>query len=354
MSIAEIRVLSLACESLANEVGVGASTDLVEFTGKLLARLDSGTSKSQYGNQYKFLFADSTGYIYVNANLLTYYDMAAGIGEFYRIVGNPSIYIGEAEVVLKNYYTAPRTEIDLSTLAEEMDDISEIHQYASSLRLNNKGVAFSKIVTFEAAFLGKADNAVLLFCDGINAIYVHGDNYVGNRFTINSSYRLIAAVTMFNFRPGVEFIDRGPADNKFETEIEASSLPLISGNELYNYKYETDENSSYPNYSSKFTHLYRYEGYVSLYTKSGSDYIVLEDTYHENFYATYQNAAAAKTIFAKNIDCVDLYSDADFLRCPFNDYLGEDIKIQVVFVPYLWNTSNYWQGYFLTKTISSK
>ena len=67
-TIAEIRVLSLACETIANEVGVGISSEYVKFSGKLLARLDSATSKSAYGKQYKLLFADTTGYIYVSAD----------------------------------------------------------------------------------------------------------------------------------------------------------------------------------------------------------------------------------------------------------------------------------------------
>ena len=352
LSIEEIRVLSLALEGIANSKGVGTSTQVVEFTGKLLARLDAITTQKGYGNRYKLLFADQTGYIYVKADEITYDKVENGIGDTYRIVGNPSLYVGEAEVVLINYYSASAMDIDLSTLAEEVESLAEVHSYISSLRLNSKGVAFSKIIQFDAKYIGKAANAVLLFTDGENAIYLHGDSYIGNRFTLNASYRLFAAATMFNFRPGVEFLDRTSIDD-LAINLDISELATITGNELYNYQYETDENATYPNYSSKFTTLMRFEGYVNYYFKNGEGNVVLTDAFRSDTYDTYQGAANAKTIFVNNDNCMDLYSDYDYSRCPFDEYFViEPVKIEVVFMPYLWNTKKYWQGFFLIDTIN--
>ena len=70
----------MACETIANEVGVGISSEYVKFSGKLLARLDSATSKSAYGKQYKLLFADTTGYIYVSADDAAYDKLEDKIG----------------------------------------------------------------------------------------------------------------------------------------------------------------------------------------------------------------------------------------------------------------------------------
>lgn len=352
LSIEEIRVLSLACEAIADSDGVGTSTQVVEFTGKLLARLDAITTQRNYGNRYKLLFVDQTGYIYVKADKITYDKVESGINNTYRIVGNPSIYAGEAEVVLKNYYSATAIDVNLSTLAEEVESIAEVHSYISSLRLNVKGIAFSKIIQFEAKYIGKAANAVLLFTDGENAIYLHGDSYIGNRFTLNASYRLFAAATMFNFRPGVEFLDRTSIDD-LAINLDISELATITGNELYNYQYETDENATYPNYSSKFTTLMRFEGYVNYYFKKRGGNVVLTDAFRSDTYDTYQGAASAKTIFVNNDNCTGLSSDYDYSRCPFDEYfVAEPVKIEVVFMPYLWNTNKYWQGFFLIDTIN--
>ena len=289
-TIAEIRVLSLACETIANEVGVGISSEYVKFAGKLLARLDSATSKSAYGKQYKLLFADTTGYIYVSADYAVYDKLEAKIGSSYQIIGNPSYYIGAAEVVLSSYSSVAAINVALSTLAEDADSLADVHAHASSLRLNNKGVAFSKLVAFDAVYFGKADDSVLLFIDADNAVYVHGNRYIGSQFTPGNSYRLITAITMFKFRPGVEFLEKTAID-KMEIEVDLESLTAA---ELYNYQFEVDKAPSYPDYSSKFTKLYAHIGYANYYFKDGDAYVVLEDTYNENMYSTYQGAARPK------------------------------------------------------------
>lgn len=341
-TIDEIRLLSLACETIANEVGVGISSEYVKFTGKLLARLDSATSKSAYGKQYKLLFVDSTGYIYVSSDYADYNKFGVGIGSSYQIIGNPSYYIGAAEVVLASYTSVGAINVNLSTIAENAPSIAAVHEHASSLSLNNKGVAFSKIVTFDAIYFGKADDSVLLFVDANNAIYVHGDRYIGNQFTLGNSYRLTAAITMFKFRPGVEFLEKVAIDN-MEIEIEAETL---TATELYNYQYEVDKAPSYPNYSSKFTKLYTHIGYANYYYKDSDAYVVLEDAFNKNTYSTYQGARSAKALFLKNDNCIDLYFESDFNNCPFSQYkTAEPIQIMTIFMPYLWNDLDYWQGF---------
>lgn len=351
-TISEIRALSLALASSADADGIATSTVAVEFTGKLLARLDAITTQRNYGNRYKLLFVDNTGYIYVKVDLTTYQKMENAIGNSYTIVGNPSIYVGQAEVVITSYKVATAVNVNLASISEEMDNLDAVHDYAATLRLNSKGVAFGKLARIEATYIGKADNSVLLFRDDANAIYLHGDNYVGNRFTLNNSYRLTVAITMFSFRPGIEFIAQ-ESISPLEIDTSISDLPTITATNLYSQKYEVDKNATYPNYSNKFISLLRFEGYANYYLKDGSIYIVLEDTFKTTTYSTYQNAATAKAIFVKNDDSVGLYGDYEYSRCPFSEYISDTpIKIEVAFMPYLWNTSKYWQGYFLTDTIN--
>lgn len=325
---------------------------MVEFTGKLLARLDAITTQRNYGNRYKLLFVDSTGYLYVKVDLTTYQKLENAIGNTYKVVGNPSIYVGQAEVVINSYQAATAINVDLASISEAMNDLSSVHSYASTLSLNSKGVAFGKLARVNAVYVAKVDNAVLLFRDANNAIYLHGDNYIGNRFTLGGSYRLTVAITMFNFRPGIEFVAQ-ETTSPLEIESDISDYDSITATQLYTQKYEVDKNATYPNYSNKFVSLLRFEGYANYYLKDGSAYIVLEDTFKAEAYSTYQNAATAKAIFVKNADSVGLYGDYEYSQCPFSDYISDEpIKIEVAFMPYLWNTSKYWQGYFLTDTIN--
>lgn len=147
---------------------------------------------------------------------------------------------------------------------------------------------------------------------------------------------------MFKFRPGVEFLEKTAID-KMEIEVDLESLTAA---ELYNYQFEVDKAPSYPDYSSKFTKLYAHIGYANYYFKDGDAYVVLEDTYNENTYSTYQGARSAKALFLKNDNCVDLYTESDFSNCPFDQYItGEPVQIKTIFMPYLWNDLDYWQGF---------
>lgn len=350
--INEIRPISLGLASSADADGIATSNRVVVFSAKLLARLDAITTQRNYGNRYKLLFVDSTGYIYVKVDYTTYDKLKNSIGSTYEITGNPSYYAGAAEVTLKSYLAKVAITVDLSTISEDVNSIATIHNHIATLRLNNKGVAFDKLVSFNAKYIAKADSSLLLFTDGDNAIYVHGDSYIGNRFTLNASYRLTVAVTMFNFRPGVEYLAQELiADLGITLDIE--SAPHLTATDLYQYKYEVDKNASYPSYSSKFTSLYIFEGFANYYYKDGSINIVLEDTYKVNTYSTYQNAANAKAIFVKNEDSVSLFGDYEYSRSPYAAYISDEpIKIEVLFMPYLWNTNKYWQGYFLNETIN--
>lgn len=353
LSISQIRALSLALASSADANGNAVSSSLVEFTGKLLARLDAITTKRNYGNRYKLLFVDATGYIYVKVDSATYGKVEKNIGKSFVITGNPSLYAGAAEVTISSYVAASNISVNLASISESVPNIAAIHNHLTTLRLNNKGVAFDKLVRFEATYIAKADDSVLLFTDGANAIYVHGDSYIGNRFSLNSSYRLTVSTTMYNFRPNVELIEQEAITSQ-NIDLNAVEVPSLTASELYKYKYEVDKNASYPNYSSKFTSLFVYQGYANYYYKDGSRFIVLEDVFNPDVYLTYQNAATKKSIFVKNEDSTNLYGEYEYSLSPFAEYISDEpIKIEILFMPYLWNTNEYWQGYFLTNTIKT-
>ena len=92
-----------------------------------------------------------------------------------------------------------------------------------------------------------------------------------------------------------------------------------------------------------FKHPYFVEGYFNLYIKSNKYYAVIESTYKDTYYSTYQNARSAKTLMIVNENYVGL-SDLKYL--PVLDELENGTKIKAIVFPYLWNTNDYPQIYY--------
>ena len=126
--------------------------------------------------------------------------------------------------------------------------------------------------------------------------------------------------------------------------IDYSNLDNKKASDFYAYTYETDEETTYPNYSKLFENPYIVEGYVNSYLKDGKEYIVLEDNYNENYYSTYQNAKDAKSIFFVNENYIKITS-SNSQFCPIYEHLELGSKLKVVVFPYLWNTQKYPQVY---------
>ena len=100
----------------------------------------------------------------------------------------------------------------------------------------------------------------------------------------------------------------------------------------------------------KHQELRIYKGYANVYQKDYKYNVVLNDKYNKGVgYDTYTSAKNDKALFIKNESCVGL---TDFTFCPFNECVLENVYIEVVVAPYLWNTNKYWQVYVLENSIS--
>ena len=329
-----------------NSVGVYESDIEVNIKLKLLSTLDAITSKTGYGDRYKILMTDGVDYIYLkttyqNYDYLKKYVVDQGV---YNVKGNISLYNDEVEisVVEKPIYLASEViDVNYEQLAKELT-LEEIYAYSASLKLNCKGVSFSKIVKVNVKCLAKdINNENMYFGEGNYIINVHGHDKVTNKFTVGSSYTLFGAVQMYNFRPGLEYVSALACE---EIDVNFDNVESKTASDFYKYQYETDEDATYPNYSSLFYHPYKITGYVNSYLKDNKEYIVLEDKYNENYYSTYQNARSAKAVFFVNENYVKLTS-ANSKYCPLYEHLLLGTKLEVVVFPYLWNTNDYPQVY---------
>ena len=332
---------------LENSVGVYESNVKVSLNLKMLACLDAITTKSGYGDRYKILMTDGEDYIYVKTTQKNYEYLKKYVANkgVYKINGNISLYNNEVEITMKEDITYLENE----NLVVDYNDIStskslyETYQLMNNLKLNCKGVGYSEIVKVKVKCLAKdINNTNMYFGNGDYIINVHGHDKVTNGFTVGSSYTLYGALNMYNFRPGLEYVHHEASSTSIEFDV--SNLQTMKASDFYKFKYETDKDSTYPNYSKLFEKPVIVEGYANSYTKDGKEYVVLDEKYNENYYNTYQNAMNAKAIFFANENYVKLTS-SNSKYCPMYEHIERETKLKVIVFPYLWNTQKYPEVY---------
>lgn len=347
IKIKEIKEKALNYLGKENEVGIYESNEKVNIELAVISCLDAITTKTGYGDRYKILMSDGEDYIYIKTNRKNYeylekYVQNRGV---YLITGNISLYNKEVEITVSDdivYLENKTISINYNSLAKKVT-LQEAYDLMSQLTLNCKGVSFSKIVQIEVKCLAKdINNTNLYFGNGDKIINIHGHDKVTNNFVVGNSYVLYGALNVYNFRPGLEYVYHTSLNK--DIVIDYSNLDNKKASDFYAYTYETDEETTYPNYSKLFENPYIVEGYVNSYLKDGKEYIVLEDNYNENYYSTYQNAKDAKSIFFVNENYIKITS-SNSQFCPIYEHLELGSKLKVVVFPYLWNTQKYPQVY---------
>lgn len=348
-SIKECKEKAKQLNDLINDKNVAESDLMVNIKAKLLARFDAITTKNGYGNRYKLLVANSEGYIYLKVDDMIYSKLENRIGSYFDITGKLSLYCGEVEITVNDMLL----EIDHKNEQYENlyinKSLRQIYDHLSSISLNCKGCGYSSLVKFTGKYLATMDDVVLLFSDGDNIIQVHGPKKFKNSLSVGSVYDIYGAMNMYNFKPGIEYVYSKVNTQTVISDYDKSKLNTIDNEKMYSIKYENDKNSSYPSYSKQFEELRVYKGYANVYQKGYKYNIVLKETYKDVGYDTYTNAKDDKALFIKNESCVGL---TDFTFCPFNEYVLENVYIELVVAPYLWNTNKYWQVYALEDSIS--
>lgn len=347
LSIRQIKEKAKEFVGKENEVGVYESSIMVNLNLKLLSCLDAITSKIGYGDRYKILMTDGEDYIYLKTNYNNYsylknYVENQGV---YKVKGNISLYNKEVEITVDEKPSFLENEnIDINYNSFVMDSsLEKVYEELNGLKLNCKGVAFSKLVKIEAKCLAKdINNTNLYFGSGEKIINVHGSDKITNKFTVGNSYSLIGALNMHNFRPGLEYVSSTLLDKEIEFKID--NIKSMTASSFYNFKYEVDKDSLYPDYTKLFETPYKVTGYLNSYLKDNKECLVLEDIYNESYYSTYQNASSAKSLFFVNENYVGLTSST-ISYCPIYEHLDKGTKLDVIIFPYLWNTQKYPQVY---------
>lgn len=330
--------------SSVNEVGVYESTEEVEIDLQLIAVLDAITTKQGYGSRYKALMSDGEDYIYVKITDTEYKNLKKYVTErqTYHVKGVIGLYNKtEAEIISNGEIEYIGDEIiltDYLSLADELS-LSDIYEDLNNLTLNCKGVAYSSIIKTKVTCLAKDINSTnLYFGNGQYIINVHGNDKVTNNFTKGSSYILIGALSVYNYRPSLEYVYSEPISE--EITFDYNNALSLKASEFYNYTYQVDEEEKYPKYTKFFETPKLVEGYINYYLKDGKGNLVLTDNYYNSPFSTIENAKSAKSIMLDNENCRQL-TDSNVAYCPLYEYALEEIKVSLVVFPYMWNTSKY-------------
>lgn len=355
ITIQEARALSSSLTN-QNSVGVAISDTLVSIEAKLIFT-DSSIAGSKYWNDdnlYKALIVDETGYVYASVTSTDYEQLKKYQYEdtsYYMFTGYIANYIGMPEIKVINYEWLKNhenniTKEQIKAFVSEEKSLSTIYQDIASNPINVKGVYYGDLVKFTAKYLAKMDDSVLLFTDGNNVIQLHGTNKIGNNFTLNSVYTIYGIESTYIYKPNINYVCHETSSKS--VEINADELTYMTATDLYKVKYTNDKTNHYPNYEQQFYSLRKFKGYANIYLKNGNQYIVFTDTYRSDSFSAYTAAASAKALFLKNDSEIGLYKDADFINSRFYDeYVLENVELDVILVPYLYNTQNYWQVYVL-------
>lgn len=330
--------------SSVNEVGVYESTEEVEIDLQLIAVLDAITTKQGYGSRYKALMSDGEDYIYVKITDTEYKNLKKYVTErqTYHVKGVIGLYNKtEAEIISNGEIEYIGDEIiltDYLSLADELS-LSDIYEDLNNLALNCKGVAYSSIIKTKVTCLAKDINSTnLYFGNGQYIINVHGNDKVTNNFAKGSSYILVGALSVYNYRPSLEYVYSEPISE--EITFDYDNALSLKASEFYNYTYQVDEKEKYPEYTKFFETPKLVEGYINYYLKDGKGNLVLTDNYYNSPFSTIENAKSAKSIMLDNENCRQL-TDSNVAYCPLYEYALEETKVSLVIFPYMWNTSKY-------------
>ena len=344
ISVKDIKKKAENYLSSVNEIGVYESTEEVEIDLQLIAVLDAITTKQGYGSRYKALMSDGEDYIYVKITDTEYKNLKKYVTErqTYHVKGIIGLYNNtEAEIISNGEIEYIGDEIiltDYLSLADELS-LSDIYENLNNLALNCKGVAYSSIIKTKVTCLAKDINSTnLYFGNGQYIINVHGNDKVTNNFTKGSSYILVGALSVYNYRPSLEYVYSEPISE--EITFDYNNALSLKASEFYNYTYQVDEEEKYPEYTKFFETPKLVEGYINYYLKDGKGNLVLTDNYYNSPFSTIENAKSAKSIMIDNENCRQL-TDSNVAYCPLYEYALEETKISLVIFPYMWNTSKY-------------
>ncbi|HBF68060.1 MAG TPA: hypothetical protein DDW20_01905 [Firmicutes bacterium] len=350
---------------LTEEVN-NVSNKYVSITGRMMFAESINCTQKGYrsDNAYKLFVFDETGYIYVGVNADRYNNVFSkyeyGDTSYYTFKGVLNNYLGQNELIMEDYvweHSVP-TNLNydlLKSFTGSTKSMAEIYSLDNKLKVNNKGIAYGGIVSFEGKYVDKVENAVALFANEEYVIRVHGHSKLNNNFNsvkteeeLNNSktYVVIGVLTMYNYIPEIQYLDSKISENNINYNL--TKATKITAKELWKLTPDKDKlkNSHYQEYENVAQQIHYFEGYVSYSYYSGKINMVLTDEYNENYFNSALNEQNGKALRINNESETGLNKESDIANTKFGAFYESengDKKIRVYFTTYGYNTNHYWQ-----------
>ncbi|MGM9873473.1 MAG: hypothetical protein ACI31G_00940 [Bacilli bacterium] len=338
-----------------NDIGVTFTNVDVSLTGRVVLSKDQVATNGLYGeiNQYKTLFIDETGYMYININSLFYSkikDYQYLDSTIYKIEGEIINNNNSIEINVENYSFLENSSLSYSFASLYNTTMFETNYYdeIENIVINNRGCGLGKIIKIKARYIMKLTTNNLLMYDGTNYFQLNGNDKIGNGFILNSTYDILGIMNVYRYAPGIVFVDKISSMTEIGEIDFSNDIETLSSTDLYKIKYTKEVNTHSLNYEKVFKSIYKFEGYINYYVKNDQINMVMSDTYNSSCYSTYTSALNAKCAFISNDNEKNLYSDSDLINSLTYEYALENIKVSFYYYPYLLNTSNYWMVYLIS------
>ena len=225
--------------------------------------------------------------------------------------------------------------------------LKDIYEKAKNLPLNYKGMGFGDLTVIKLRYIEEINDSVLLMFDGVNFIKLSGNNKISNSFTKGETYDVLALINVYKYAFSLKLVSKKLSSVKID-DIDYSKCNTLQGNELYKIDYTNDKKQHFADYENVYNEVYKFEGYVNGYSKNGSDYMVVCDTFKENAFTSFVTAAAANALFIDNNSEYNLKTDNDIANSKLYNYCLEDIKISFYYYPTLKNSQHYWSIYIVS------
>lgn len=344
-------------KSIKDDYSSIETNNYAKLEGKVIFTLDQISTSKEYKqyNRYRALFFDETGYILLALDdasyqkvknyqyqSTTYYSIE---GAIVKIDNNIIVNVKEFTFI-KNHEDNINVD-DYFQITSPSASLIEIYDRAKNLPLNYKGMGFEDLALIKLRYIEEINDSVLLMYDGANFIKLSGDNKISNNFTKGETYDCLGLVNVYKYAFSLKLVSKKISSSKIN-DIDYTKCNTLQGNELYKIDYTNDKKQHFTNYENVYNEVYKFEGYVNGYSKNGSDYMVVCDSYKENAFTSYTTAASANALFIDNNSEYNLKTSNDIANSKLYNYSLEDIKISFYYYPTLKNSQHYWSIYIVS------
>ncbi|MGM9814120.1 MAG: hypothetical protein ACI32C_04415 [Candidatus Enteromonas sp.] len=344
-------------QAVYNDKGYAFFDQEVSFRARSFFYGNMISSASGAGNPYWSFVGDETGYIYAAIPLSIYQGNASKYAgqenQYFDVKGTLAAFQGQLIVEVTSYTFVSSSDFIVSNekaktwIEEGVKSFESIHSSIASMPLNVKGCAYGDPRIVEGELIAKMDDNVYLFSDGKSYLKVHGTKTAFSGLSEGHSYRLYVVPDEYIYAPGAELLFAESIDKVFDTPTPKQT---ITAAETYQWTYKNNVMDHASSYEGAFGFSYTIQGYPTYYPKDGSLYFVIADKAYPDGFAAYTNARDAKCLFLKNESENNLKTEKDLSYSYLASYDPNE-PLEITFVPYLWNTNKYFQGYALFEGI---